>query len=106
MITLILAFFAGKFFYDLAGRYHKSQLGFALLGAAFFFMGGVVTGFIYGIVSPGAIGSMDRTLKRIVELPLEILFAWTLYKLLERRWRDSDNDDFGESDILDQNLKS
>lgn len=70
MLALILIYFAGKAFYDLAGKHGKHQWGFAILGVASYYGGIIFGGFLLGIVleifNPGTVESINETLLTIM----------------------------------------
>ena len=91
MLALLLLYWIGKYFYELAGVYEKSQWGYAILGIVVYYGGIVVFSFGIGIiteiVSPGAIGSIDDTVLGIMMLPFGILSCYLLYKYFEKTWK-------------------
>jgi hypothetical protein len=104
MLGIILIYFIGKPFYDLALHHDKSRWGFAILGVVAYYVGTFVMGIILGILSPETIETMNNLLLGLIALPLGLLFAWILYKFLENKWsKDSSNDDT-DSSVLDGDL--
>ena len=90
MVGLILLYFAGKAFYDLAGKHGKNQWGFAILGVisyyAGLFLGGILVGLTIEIVSPGLIDDSNELLLGIIAVPVGVLTCWGTYQLLKRSW--------------------
>jgi hypothetical protein len=90
MLGLVLLYFAGKAFYDLAGKYNKHQWGFAILGVVSYygglFFGGVLIGIVMELSSPGYIDEGNETFFGILAIPLGIFTCWLTYVLLKRAW--------------------
>jgi hypothetical protein len=106
MLGILLIYFIGKPFYDLAAHYDKSQWGFAILGVVAYYVGTFVMGFVLGILYPETIETMNNLLLGLIALPLGLLFSWLLYKFLENRWSTSSSNNETDSDVLDQNLNN
>jgi hypothetical protein len=90
MLALVLLYFAGKAFYDLAGKHGKHQWGFAILGVASYYGGVLGGGFLLGIVleitNPGVVEEMNETLLTVMIIPIGVLTCWLTYILLKRNW--------------------
>lgn len=90
MLGLLLIYFVGKAFYDLAGKYNKSQWGFAILGVVSYYGGLLIGGFIIGIImelnSPGYVDDSNSTFLGLLAIPLGVLTCWLTYVLLKRAW--------------------
>lgn len=88
MIGLILVFFAGKFYYDLAKEYGKSKWGYAFIGVASFYIGQVIGSFLI-YVSMDFFGAnlfqYNRLTVSLLVLPLGILTCFLVYKILSKR---------------------
>ena len=106
MLGILLIYFIGKPFYDLAMHHDKSRWGFAILGVVTYYAGTFVMGIIIGIVSPETTETMNNLLLGLIALPLGLLFAWLLYKFLENAWSNNSSNDDTDSNILDRNLNN
>src|SRR5690242_1894849 len=106
MLGLLLIYFIGKYYYNLAGEHGKSQWGFAILGVVTYYVGAFVMGIFLGIFYPDAAETMNNLVLGLIAMPLGILFTWGLYKILENQWGNTAPDDFEDSDVLDRNLNS
>ena len=90
MLGLVLIFFVGKYFYDLAGRYDKSEWGFAVLGVIVYYAGTFLVGIIIGIL--GEFGVVDQIeeiptmVLSVLAIPAGMLTAYLTYRYLENRW--------------------
>lgn len=90
MLGILLLFFIGKYYYELAQDYYKNRWLYGILGIATYYLGTVVGGFIVGIANElfdfGI--NWDSTLNlSLVALPFGILFAFIVYVLLKRHWK-------------------
>ncbi len=91
MLGLLLLYFIGKYFYDLAGSYGKPKWGYAILGIISYyagtFIGGLVIGFVYVQTSdPMAIDGIPDLALGLLVLPFGLAACWVLYTLLKRHW--------------------
>ncbi len=90
MLGLLLLYWIGKNYYNLAEEYNKSQWGFAILGIVVYYGGILVAGFITGIIleiiSPGFLDSVHEMLFGLLMLPFGLLSCYLLYKHLEKTW--------------------
>jgi hypothetical protein len=108
MVGLILLYFVGKAFYDLAGIHQKSQWLFAILGVGSYYAGLVVGGILlaigYELFLETSIEEVNSTLVGVLALPMGVLACWGFYRLLKNRW--SGKQTFSESpeDVLDASL--
>jgi hypothetical protein len=106
VIGLLLIYFIGKAFYDLADKYEKSKWGYAILGVASYYFGLLLGGFIVGIAveifAPGTVTEFSDVALGLMAVPLGLLTCWGIYKLLERNWSNPPIKD--NNDILDEHL--
>jgi hypothetical protein len=111
MIALVLLYFVGKAFYDLAGLYNKSQWGFGILGALSYYAGqflaAAIMGVVIAFVAPDKLESIGEGTGNIVmtliAIPFGVLTCWGFYHLLKSQW--SKKSDLSSSeDVLDGNL--
>jgi membrane protein implicated in regulation of membrane protease activity len=108
MIGLLLIYWIGKGFYDLAGLNGKSEWGFAILGVVVYYAGTFIGGVILTIFALSALGisieGMSEILLGILAIPFGLLAAWGLYKLLQHQWENkpkiTPNDDVLDGDII------
>jgi len=92
MIGLILIYFVGKAFYDLAKVHDKNAWGFAILGVASYYGGIFIGGMIIGLLVelfflPGFIDETsdgESMWLGFAALPIGILTCWGTYHLLKR----------------------
>ena len=110
MLGLVLIYFLGKYFYDLAGKYDKHKWGYGILGVASYYLGTFVAGVIIVILmeisSPGIIEDFNDILLSLMALPFGLLTAWGVYKFLEKKFGNSVgvNPSNVDSEILDDDF--
>jgi hypothetical protein len=90
MLGLVLIYFVGKYFYELADEHGKSNWGFAILGVASYYggiiVGGVIIAIVAELLSPGFLNEDNEIFFSILALPLGIFSCWITYNLLKRAW--------------------
>ncbi len=107
MLGLILIYFLGKVFYELAGEHGKHQWGFAIGGVATYYLGSFIGGILIvigmEIMTPGSVDEMDDTFLGILAIPFGLLIYWILYQYLKRSWVRGaiiDNPDILDDEML------
>jgi hypothetical protein len=107
MIGLVLLYFAGKAFYNLAGEHGKSKWGFAILGVLSYygglFLGGIAIALFYEFALSKSIDEVNDTLLGLMAIPIGILVCWAFYRILKAMWSNSDSN-LDSSEILDAEL--
>lgn len=109
MLGLILIYFIGKRFAELAFDYNRKRWQFAILGIVVYYAGMLLFGFILGILSEiflWRIDEMSNILLGLICLPFGILSVWLLYKYLEKKWSNEQfkTNAFKEDQIIDEHL--
>ena len=107
MLGLLLVYFIGKYYYQLAFQYNRNAWGYAILGVIVYygttFLSGFLFAFAYMEMGNDSIDSGTELLLTVLSIPIGILGAYIFYKGLEKSWKKSNSDSFN-SDILDQDL--
>lgn len=108
MLGLILIYFVGKVFYNLAEQHGKSPWLFAILGVGSYylgiFIGGVVIVLLYEVVLLKSIDDVDDMLLSIVSIPIGVLGCWLFYLILDRVWSKQPSIPPSSEEILDADL--
>jgi hypothetical protein len=90
MLGLVLIYFVGRKFYELAFEYNKSKWGFALAGVVSYYAVLLISVFIIGIIveinSPGYITESNEMMFGLLGIPFGLLGCWGFYKILENNW--------------------
>lgn len=107
MLGLILVYFLGKAFYELAGEHGKHQWGFAIAGVATYYLGSFIGGILIvigmEIITPGSVDEMNDTLLGVLAIPIGLLIYWLLYRYLKGSWERGvivDNPDVLDDEML------
>lgn len=105
MLGLILIYFIGKRFMNLAEARGKHRWGFAIAGVASYYVGTFIAGvgiIIYQEIAFAdtyrGVGSSDIALS-LISIPFGILACFGFYKILEKTWSKNPNE--FNPDILD-----
>ncbi len=105
LLGLILIYFVGKAFYDLAARHNKSKWGYAILGVVSYYVGLILAGIVMAIASEFAVFSFYDYPDSVVGLmafPIGVLSCWGTYKLIKRQWEKPEG--VSSEEILDSDL--
>jgi len=90
MLGLVLIYFLGKYFYNLAEEHNRPPWGYAILGVASYYGGSFIFGIIIVLImewnSPGSIDNMSDLALGLISMPFGLLVAAGVYKLLEKRF--------------------
>ncbi|MFT7606662.1 MAG: hypothetical protein ACI8VT_004265 [Saprospiraceae bacterium] len=113
MLGLVLIYFIGKYFYELAQRFDKNGWGYAILGVASYYIGSFIGGIIlvlcYEFLAVGSIDGINDFALGLIALPFGLLACWGTYKLLERNFSNAPTDtlhpDILDDEFLDSNIK-
>jgi hypothetical protein len=108
MLGILLIFFVGKYFYDLAARFNKSKWLFAIIGVVSYYAGtfliGLAIAFFGEVDSLGTIESIPAIGLTLIAIPAGILTSWLTYSLLKKSWStapvDTSQEDVLDSDFL------
>lgn len=107
MIGLVLLYFVGKAFYDLAGLNNKGQWLYAILGVGSYYAGLIIGSILIAVGYELFIGSVDEvndTLLSILALPIGVLACWGFYRILKNSWEKQPTSSGSEEDALDVHL--
>ncbi len=92
MLSILLIFFIGKYFYELAQDYYKHRWLYGVLGIVVYYFGTMIGGFIVAILSELLGWNMNfessLTLTAIA-IPSGLIFAVVFYFLLQRNWKNA-----------------
>ncbi len=90
MLGLLLVYFIGKKFYDLAALYKKSEILFAILGVVSYYVGAFVIGIVLAIIiGPEAIDELNDILLSLMAIPAGLLSCYLFYLFLDNSWSKS-----------------
>ena len=90
MLGLLLLYFIGRYFYDLAAKHEKNQWLFAFAGIAAYyvgtFIGGVILVIVIELFEITNLDEIDERALGFMALPFGILACWGLYVFLKKQW--------------------
>lgn len=91
MLGIVLIYFIGKKFYDLADNYKKNQWLYGILGVVSYYAGTFILGIFLGLYyefgsSSGSIDDLGDLGLSLIAIPAGLLSCYIFYTLLERNW--------------------
>ena len=107
MLSFLLLYWIGKYFYKLAEEYNKNKWLFTILGIVVYYSGTFVFGFIVGAIletiSPGFIDNINEYLYGILMVPFGLISCYLFYDYLKRSWRRVSSDlDFNKEGVIEE----
>lgn len=104
MIGLLLLYFIGKYFTDLAEKYYKPKWLYAILGIAVYYASTFIFGLALGVIqlvsnTDFLTGTPDIVLS-LIGIPFGLLGCWLTHFILKRIWEKKALSE--EPEILDQ----
>jgi MFS family permease len=99
MLGILLLFFIGKYYYELAQDYYKHRWLYGALGIATYYAGTAIGGFVLGVANELfdlGVNWDNMFGLSLIALPFGVLLATIVYFLLKRNWKKTvvcDKDD-------------
>ena len=91
MLGLLLIYFIGKYFYDLAKSFNKNKWLFAILGVICYYFGTFVFGVLIAIIddlfSLYFLASINDVVLGLIALPFGVLSCVAFYFILKKVWQ-------------------
>lgn len=90
MLGLLLIFFIGKYYYELAQDYYKHRWLYAIFGIIIYYVGTAVGGIILGFLDVLFALNFDwdsSLFLGLIALPFGIVAAYFIYIVLKRKWK-------------------
>ena len=108
MLGLVLIYFIGKEFYNLAEQFGKSQWLFAVLGVLSYYLGTFIGGIVLylglDVFGGKPIEEINDLFINLLAFPFGAFACWLFYYLLKKNWSKPASIEITESDILDDNM--
>lgn len=106
MIGLLLIYFIGKSFYELAHKHNRSRWGYAILGVVTYYGLQFILGFAFGmyLVASGgnvALTTGEEVLVSLVGVAIAGLGVWGMHYLLKKNWEKNMRPEHSREDLLD-----
>lgn len=103
MIGLILLYFIGKAFYNLAHEYDKQRWLYAIVSIVFYYVVSILSGILLVIIlellGVAFFDETDDLLLGLISMPFGLAGLWGFHTILKRKW--SKEDIFSE-DMIDE----
>lgn len=89
MLGLVLIYWIGKYFYQLAEKYHQNKWLFAILGVVVYYVSQIIVGIVMAILNElFALGiDFDNFGVSLLGIPIGALFTYLFYIVLEKNWK-------------------
>tara|TARA_B100000678_G_C18148717_1_gene477963 strand:- start:133 stop:453 length:321 start_codon:yes stop_codon:yes gene_type:complete len=104
MLGLLLLYFIGKSFYNLAQKHGKSKWGFAILGVVTYYAGTFIGGLAIGLMAPTFVMNTEDIIIGLIALPIGVAFCATLYFILKNNWEKQTNAHVTSEEVLDAEI--
>lgn len=92
MLGILLIYFIGKRFYDLAFEFNQNKWLFAILSIVVYYAAGLVFGVIIAfldILFDWGINWDNNLGLNLLGIPIGLIAVWGFYMILERKWKKS-----------------
>jgi len=92
MLALVLIYFAGKQFAELAFEHEKSRWLYAILGILSYYVGIILTGLLIGVLiglNNSGINDSNELAVTLICIPFGVLSCWGFYKFLKYKWSNT-----------------
>lgn len=92
MLGILMLFFIGRYYYQLAFEFEKNKWVFAIIGILTYYAGTLIAAFIFGAVA--VLSGNESWLEMgdlglsLIALPFGLLAAWGLYRILDNNWKN------------------
>lgn len=90
MLGLLLIYFIGKWFYDLASEFNQSKWLFAILSIVVYYAAILIFGFVLGLLIllfDWQINLENNFGINLLAIPIGLLADWAFYEFLKMRWK-------------------
>jgi hypothetical protein len=103
MLGLILIFFIGKSFFNLAKEHGRNKWLFGILGVVVYYgmtiIGGIIIGLIAAISGNESIFELPDIVLGLMGVPIGLLSVWLFHYILRKNWKGNPKDK--NSELLD-----
>jgi len=103
MLGLLVIYFLGKAFYDLADQHKKHKWGNAIAGVAIYYLGTFLAAILigFGMEIKGVTTELNDFVLGLICLPFGLLSCWLFYRYKKQRF---ERKFAGMSDTLDNDI--
>ena len=97
MLGILLIFFIGRYFYNLALKYDKNAWLYAIIGVVTYYGSGLVVGFAIAILAlvfewEDILDEGNTLLLNLLSIPVGILGCYIVYYFLEKNFKGQTKD--------------
>lgn len=105
MIGLVLLYFMGRAFYQLAEAHQKSKWGVAILGIAVYYAALLVSAFLVALVmlEVDPYSEPADFVLTLIALPFALAATWGFHRMLKKRW-ENESGSIHHPEILDADM--
>lgn len=103
MLGLILIYWIGKYYYELADEYGKSKWGYAIIGVVAYYFGTFVAGILIAIIAPTFISTASTIGISLIALPLGLLATYGLFTFFKKNFKKNNINSIDELDDIGKN---
>ncbi|MFD2727296.1 hypothetical protein [Hyunsoonleella rubra] len=92
MLSIVLLYFIGKYYYELAQEYYKHRWGYGILGIVVYYAGSAIGGVLVALADDLfdlGINFESRINLMIIAFSFGVSLAVLVYFYLNRRWKKS-----------------
>lgn len=104
MLGLLLVYWLGKRFYQLAEDHDQSKWGYAILGVVSYYIGTIIFGIILGVVCeifwPGFVTSNNEFVLGLLTIPFGVLLWYLVLRYFEKKWKNLKQTEIEEIDNI------
>lgn len=103
MLGLILIYWIGKYYYELADEYGKSKWGYAIIGVIAYYSGTAIAGVLIALIAPSLIDNSSTIAISLLALPLGLLTTYGLYAFFKKSFKKNSVNTIDELDEIGKN---
>lgn len=102
MLGLLLLYWIGKYFYQLAEKFEKQKWGYAIFGIAVYYGSQLIIGVVLGLFDEFLqLGiDFDGILINLMGIPIGLICCYFLFKYFEKKWKSEYVDPISEIETI------
>ena len=102
MLGLLLLYWIGKYFYQLAEKFEKHKWGYAIFGIAVYYGSQLIIGVILGLFDEFLqLGlDFDSVALNLLGIPIGLAFCYLSYNFLRKKWKREYVDPISEIEAI------
>ncbi|MCJ8290343.1 MAG: hypothetical protein HRT58_11820 [Crocinitomicaceae bacterium] len=100
MLGLVIIYFIGKSFFNLAKKHERNKWLFGILGVVTYYgmtiVGGLIIVFIAAVIGNESIFELPDIVLGLMGIPIGLLSIWLLHYMLRKNWEGHPKDQHPE----------